>query len=166
MDDGRRSLVHHHLILIPQAALDEVKQRAVMPDGTETEDNTFNNVRGSTCSWCITRLLPVCSPGFGLIQQFAGDPDQHAVGKGRLEARFGELVEHLGDGKAVILPEVIQQAQGMVLVERTQENRDSGEGSHLHSTSKTNMLGLGFFCPTLSTWLLQPVPLSAHKHTT
>lgn len=49
VDDGRCSLVHHHLVLIPQAALNEVKQRAVMADGTETEDNTFNNVLGSTC---------------------------------------------------------------------------------------------------------------------
>lgn len=57
----------------------------------------------------------VCSPGLGLVQQLAGDPDQHAVGKRRLEARFGELVEHFGDGEAVVLPQVIQQAQGMVL---------------------------------------------------
>lgn len=67
----------------------------------------------------IICVLQVCSPGLGLIQQFAGDPDQHAVGKGRLEAGFGELVEHLGDSKAVILSEVIQQAQSMVLKRNT-----------------------------------------------
>lgn len=65
------------------------------------------------------RLLQVYSPSLRLVQQFAGDPDEHAVGKGRLETRFGELVEHLGDGKTVVLPEVIQQAQGMVLEDRT-----------------------------------------------
>lgn len=64
------------------------------------------------------RLLQVCSPSLRLVQQFAGDPDEHAVGKGRLETRFGELVEHLGDSKTVVLPEVIQQAQGMVLEDR------------------------------------------------
>lgn len=90
-----------------------------MADGTETEDNTFNNVLGSTC---IIWLLQVCSPSLGLIQQFTGDPYKHAVGKGRLEARFGELVEHFGDGKAVILPKVIQQAQSVVLKDRKQEN--------------------------------------------
>lgn len=50
------------------------------------------------------------SPSLCLIQQFASNADEHAVGKGRLETRLGELVEHLGDGKTVILPEVIQQA--------------------------------------------------------
>lgn len=47
------------------------------------------------------------SPSLCLVQQFAGDPDEHAVGKGRLEAGLGELVEHLGDGETVVLPEVI-----------------------------------------------------------
>lgn len=32
------------------------------------------------------------SPSLRLIQQLAGDPDQHAVGKRRLQARLGELV--------------------------------------------------------------------------
>lgn len=30
MDDGGRGFIHHHLILVPQAALDEVEQRAVV----------------------------------------------------------------------------------------------------------------------------------------
>lgn len=53
VDDGRRSLVHHHLVLIPQATLNEVKQRAVVADGRETEDNTFNNASGLTLSRSI-----------------------------------------------------------------------------------------------------------------
>ncbi len=61
--------------------------------------------------------LQIYSPALCLVQQFAGDPDEHAVGEGRLETRLGELVEHLGDSKSVVLPEVIQQAQGMVLEE-------------------------------------------------
>lgn len=58
---------------------------------------------------------PARSPPLRLVQQFAGDPDEHAVGEGRLETRFGELVEHFGDSKTVVLPEVVQQAQGVIL---------------------------------------------------
>lgn len=162
VDNGRRSLVHHHLVLIPQAALDEVKQRTVMADGTETKDNTFNNLLGSTCSWCIIWLLQVCSPGLGLIQQFTGDPYQHAVGKGRLEARFGELVEHLGDGKAVTLPEVIQQAQSMVL-----GKKNAGQSAFWwrvtssQHTRNISVFGLGF-CSLLPE--LKHVAPLAHAH--
>lgn len=67
------------------------------------------------CLYSSFRSLQVYSPALCLIQEFAGDPDEHAVGEGRLETRLGELVEHLGDSKTVVLPEVIQQAQGMVL---------------------------------------------------
>lgn len=56
----------------------------------------------------IVRLLWVHSPSLCFVQQLAGDPDEHAVGKRRLEARLGELVEHLCDGETVVLPEVIQ----------------------------------------------------------
>lgn len=55
------------------------------------------------------------SPSLRLIQQLAGDPDQHAVGKRRLQTRLGELVQHLGDSQAVVLPQVVEQAQGVVL---------------------------------------------------
>lgn len=68
---------------------------------------------------CINLLL-VYSPSLCLVQQFTCNPDEHAVGKGRLKTRLGELVEHLGHSEAVILPEVIQQAQGVVLENRTQ----------------------------------------------
>lgn len=68
---------------------------------------------------CI-ELLQIYSPSLCLIQQFAGNPDEHAVGKGRLETRLGELVEHFGHSEAIILPEVIQQAEGMVLENRAQ----------------------------------------------
>lgn len=71
------------------------------------------------CLYRSIRLLQVYSPSLGLVQQFAGDPDEHAVGEGRLETRLGELVEHLGDGEAVVLPEMIQQAQGVVLEDET-----------------------------------------------
>lgn len=54
VDDGRRRLVHHHLVLVPQAALDEVKQRAVVADGTETEEHTVNNPSVATRSCRIT----------------------------------------------------------------------------------------------------------------
>ena len=63
----------------------------------------------------VCRQLHV--PSLGLLQQLAGDADQHAVGEGGLETGLGELVEHLGDGKAVVLPQVVQQAQGVVLGE-------------------------------------------------
>ena len=54
-------------------------------------------------------------PPLRLLQQLAGDADQHAVGERGLEARLGELVEHLGDGQPVVLPEVVEQPQGVVL---------------------------------------------------
>lgn len=40
VDNGRGSLIHHHLILVPQAALDEVKQGAVVTEN-KTEYNHF-----------------------------------------------------------------------------------------------------------------------------
>lgn len=61
----------------------------------------------------------VHSPSLRLVQQFACDPDEHAVGKWRFKSRLGELVEHLRDSETVILPEVIQQAEGVVLQDGT-----------------------------------------------
>lgn len=37
VDDGRGSLVHHHLVLVPQTALDEVEQWAVVTEYMKTE---------------------------------------------------------------------------------------------------------------------------------
>lgn len=54
-------------------------------------------------------------PSFRLIQKLAGDADEHAVGERRLEARLCELVEHLGDGQPVVLPQVVEEAQSVVL---------------------------------------------------
>lgn len=70
---------------------------------------------------CI-RILQMYSPSLCLIQQFAGNANEHAVSKGRLETRLCELVKHLGHSKTVVLPEVIQQTQGMVLQDKTQQN--------------------------------------------
>lgn len=112
MHDGRGRLIHHHLILVPQAALDEVKQRAVVTVKESKKRTAVNNAINTAA--CI-ESLKVHSPSLRLVQQLAGDADEHAVGERRLEARLGELVEHLGDGEAVVLPEVIQQAQRMVL---------------------------------------------------
>lgn len=154
VDNGRRSLVHHHLVLVPQAALDEVKQGAVVTDGTETKNNTSNDLLWSSCSWRFIRVLQVRSPGLGLFQQFTGDPNQHAVGKGGLEARFGELVEHLGDSKAVILSEVIQQAQSMVLKKKENTGKSAirilAGASHfdrIHATSTRSDWASVLFCP-------------------
>ena len=126
------------------------------------KDNPFNDALRTTCPWCIIWLLQVCLPGLGLIQQFTGDPYQHAVGKGRLEAWFGELVEHLGDGKAIILPEVIQQAQGMVLEGRKQAGKSAfwwllTSSQH---TCNVNELELGFS----SVWT-EALLTRAHTHT-
>lgn len=87
-------------------------------DSIDIDNRSFISVESMQVPGC----LEVYSPSLRLVQQFAGDPDEHAVGKGRLETRLGELVEHLGDSKTVVLPEVIQQAQGMVLEDRTHTN--------------------------------------------
>lgn len=118
MDNGGGGLVHHHLVLVPQAALNEVEQRAVVTERTKAESSSVNHLQGSLCAAASVHK-PARSPSLRLVQQFAGDPDEHAVGEGRLEARFGELVEHFGDRETVVLPEVIQQAQGVILQERT-----------------------------------------------
>lgn len=115
MHDGRGRLVHHHLVLVPQAALDEVKQRAVVTVNERRKRTAVNNAINTAV--CM-KSLKVHSPSLRLVQQLAGDADEHAVGERRLEARLGELVEHLSDGEAVVLPEVIQQAQRMVLESR------------------------------------------------
>lgn len=75
---------------------------------------TSHQILRSRSSLCV-RLLQVYSPSLGLIQQFAGDPDEHAVGEGRLETRLCKLVEHFGHSKTVVLPEVVQQAKRVVL---------------------------------------------------
>lgn len=67
----------------------------------------------------INLSVQIYSPSLRLIQQLAGNADQHAVSKGRLETRLGELVEHLGHSKAIVLPQMVQQAEGVVLEERT-----------------------------------------------
>lgn len=54
-------------------------------------------------------------PAILFLQLFAGHPDHHAVGKGRLEAMPGELADHLIDSQAVVLPYVVQEPQSMVL---------------------------------------------------
>lgn len=53
MDNGRGSLIHHHLILVPQAALNEVKQGAVMTESVKTENTAVNNLHVSRCT-CVS----------------------------------------------------------------------------------------------------------------
>ena len=50
-----------------------------------------------------------------LLDHLAGDPDEQDDGVGRLQGHLGELGEQLGDGQAVLLPDVIEQAKGVVL---------------------------------------------------
>ena len=50
-----------------------------------------------------------------LLDHLAGDPDEQDNSVGRLQGHLGELGEQLGDGQAVLLPDVIEQAQGVVL---------------------------------------------------
>lgn len=59
MDDGRSSLIHDHLILVPQAALNEVKQGAVVTGIIKTEYNVVNYLTKRHQPW---RLRHACSP--------------------------------------------------------------------------------------------------------
>lgn len=71
------------------------------------------------CHW-----NPACSlPLFRLLEQFAGNPDQHAVGKLGFQAGFGEFIQHLGDSQAVVFPKVIEQPQSMILWDGKQRGR-------------------------------------------
>lgn len=54
MDDGRGSFIHHHLVLVPQAALNEVKQRTVMTENKKTK-NVVNNLQVLEVSFTVAR---------------------------------------------------------------------------------------------------------------
>lgn len=93
--NGRGSLVHHHLILVPQAALNEVKQGAVVTIQKNKKIKVNKQFQSSPFKVCDCEGetdKKYFSPSLRLIQQLAGDPDEHAVGKRRLQTRFGELV--------------------------------------------------------------------------
>lgn len=94
--NGRGSLVHHHLILVPQAALNEVKQGAVVTIQKKEKEKKVNEQFQSSpfkvCDCEGETDKKYFSPSLRLIQQLAGDPDEHAVGKRWLQTRFGKLV--------------------------------------------------------------------------
>jgi hypothetical protein len=61
-----------------------------------------------------------------LLDHPAGDPDEQDDGVGRLERHLGQLGQELGDGQPVLLPDVVEQAQRVVLhhhVVRTDRGR-------------------------------------------
>lgn len=75
----------------------------------------FKNPQGNKEYVSYTCIQSKALPSFSLLQELAGNADQHAVRKRRFQARLGELIEHLRDGEAVVLSQVIEQTQSVVL---------------------------------------------------
>lgn len=137
-------------MLVPQAALDEVEQGTFMATNTripgsfrlekpfKIESKHYPNATALSLwrfpqtlkkpllfpnsDFCIsnsTSYLPL----FRLLEEFAGNPDQHAVGKLGFQPRFGEFIQHLGHSQAVVFPKVIEQPQSMILWNGKQRGR-------------------------------------------
>lgn len=97
-------------MFIPQAALNEVKQRAIVPVKPHVDKVSLHYMQLHDV-W----KSPTHIPSFCLLQQFTSNANHHAVRKWRLEARLGEFVKHLGHSQTVILPQVVEKTQSMVL---------------------------------------------------
>lgn len=88
------------------------------------------------------------SPASLLLQQLAGYSDHQAVGKRGLEAVACELAEHLVDCQAVVLPHVVQQAQGVVLCrERERHKPTVGSSPFVPSVTQRCLAELQQFAP-------------------
>ena len=102
-------------MLVAQAALDEVEQRAVAAAGQQAARGRWGARPGDGrgLAWREEDTVPL--PAVLLLQLPAGHADHHAVGEGGLEAVPRELADHLADSQAVVLPHVVQEPQRVVL---------------------------------------------------
>lgn len=102
-------------MLVAQAALDEVEQRAVAAAGQQAARGCWGARPETGKASRGMRGDTVPLPAVLLLQLPAGHADHHAVGEGGLEAVPRELADHLADSQAVVLPHVVQEPQRVVL---------------------------------------------------
>ena len=102
-------------MLVAQAALDEVEQRAVAAARKQAARGRCGATQGLGEGQGCTPQGAVPLPAVLVLQLPAGHTDHHAVGEGGLEAVPCELADHLADGQAVVLPHMVQEPQRVVL---------------------------------------------------
>lgn len=68
MDNGRGSLIHHHLVFVPQAALNEVEQGTVMTEKIKDRNQRRQQSASVQMSLCVATItaglltLPLSRP--------------------------------------------------------------------------------------------------------
>ncbi len=74
-----------------------------------------------------------------LLDHLAGDPDEQDDGVRRLQRHFGEFGKQLGDGQPVLLPDVVEQAQRVVL------HHHIVRAVHARRRNESSQINRGFF---------------------